>query len=75
MDIESAKLELIKKVLNTQKIEVLIKLLEVFEHGDDFWEELDEFDKDAVLRGISQLESGDHSSHDEVREDIKKLFK
>jgi len=76
MDIQATKLELMRLLLNTQKVHVLEKVKEILEKekGADFWDELDAEDQAAVNEGLDQVEKGQYVSHESVREDIKKRF-
>jgi len=74
MDIQATKLELMRLLLNTQKEHVLSRLKEVFdqEGETDFWDNLSKEDQKAIDEGISQLDKGQHLSHEAVQKEIEK---
>ena len=75
MDIQATKLELMKMLLNTQKEHVLQQIKEIFEKEEvDFWDDLSEEDIVAINEGLTQLDKGQHVSHETVREEIKSRF-
>jgi len=75
MDIQATKLELMQLLLSTQKEEVLQKVKDVFEQeAVDFWDELDLDERAAISEGLTQLDNGQHLSHEDVREEIQKKF-
>jgi len=76
MDI-SVKYRMISEIINSTDDNVLnaVKSLLNIEEETDFWEELSVEDKAAINEGLSQLDKGQHVSHQSVREEIKDRFK
>jgi predicted transcriptional regulator len=75
MDIQATKLELVQRLLNTQKEQVLQRVREVFQEEDiDFWDTLSADDKAAIDDGIAQLDQGEYVSQEAVNEGIKQRF-
>jgi predicted transcriptional regulator len=73
--IQSTKLELMQLLLNTNKIEVLQRVKEVFEkESEDFWDELTLEDQNAINEGLSQLDKGEYVSHESIKIEIKNRF-
>jgi predicted transcriptional regulator len=73
--IQSTKLELMQLLLNTNKIEVLQRVKEVFEkESEDFWDDLTVEDQNAINEGLSQLDKGEYVSHESIKEEIKNRF-
>lgn len=73
--IQSTKLELMQLLLNTNKIEVLQRVKEVFEkESEDFWDDLTVEDQNAINEGLSQLDKGEYVSHKSVKKEIKNRF-
>ena len=68
MNIEATKIELMKLLLNTQKISVLEKIKDIFrqESSLDWWEELSEEEHQEIEEGLSEFENGDIKSHKDV---------
>ena len=75
MDI-SVKYKMISKIINSNDEHVLsaIKSLLGIEDEVDFWDELSADDQAAINEGLEQLDSGQHVSHQSVREEIKNRF-
>lgn len=59
MDIQATKLELMKLLLNTQKEQVLERIIEIFEQeeGIDIWDNLTVENRSAIIEGIEQLDT------------------
>jgi predicted transcriptional regulator len=75
MDIQATKLELVQRLLNTQKEQVLQRVREVFQEEDiDFWDTLSADDKATIDDGIAQLDQGEYVSQEAVNEGIKQRF-
>jgi hypothetical protein len=73
MDIQTEKLELVKRLLDTDDESVLQEVKTVFEnHEKDFWTDLPEYVKTGIERSRKQAEAGLLTPHDEV---MKKYVK
>jgi len=67
MDVQTEKIELAKRVLDTEDEALLIQIKEVFEsHDKDFWDDLQEHVKAGIKRGQKQAAEGKLTPHDEV---------
>ena len=71
MDIRTSKIELVKIILNIDN-ESFIKKLTDFINNEksDFWNELTEYEKAEIKKGLEQLNSGKRNSYKEV---LKKI--
>jgi len=66
MDIQAAKLELVKLIVNIDNGKVIDKILKLLKsEQEDFWLELSENEKEEIQIGIKQLDSGDRISIDD----------
>lgn len=66
MDIESAKLELVKLIVNIDNKRVIDGLIKAIKSGEgDFWPSLSEGVKDEIRLGIKQLDAGQRIRLDE----------
>lgn len=73
MYIEATKLELIHLLLQTQKESLLAKLKKVFEdEGIDWWDELDEGERQEIQQGLEQADKGQLIPHKKVMERFDK---
>jgi len=67
MNIEATKLELMHLLLQTQKESLLAKVKRVFdEEQTDWWEDMDQEEKQEVETGLSQADKGMSSPHKKV---------
>jgi len=59
MDIQSAKLELVRQILELESSEIVNKLFQTLSHEKkDFWLDLSEAQKKEVELGLRQIEEG-----------------
>lgn len=66
MDIESAKLELVKLIVNIDNKRVIDGLIKAIKSGEgDFWPSLSQGVKDEIRLGIKQLDAGQRIRLDE----------
>ena len=70
MNIQAEKLEIMKMVLETNNPSILetIKGLFKIKSSPDFWETLTQDQKNDILQGIKDVDSGDIVDYDEFME-------
>ena len=67
MDLQTEKIELAQRLLETDDEAVLLQIKEVFEsHSKDFWDDLPEHVKAGIERGRKQAAEGKLTPHNEV---------
>jgi hypothetical protein len=76
MDIQSLKLNLVEKIIQTDKPSLLVKIGELFqsETTDDWWDKLPEEVQDSILKGVTDIEEGKHFSHEQVIQEAKQKY-
>jgi len=75
MNLQSEKIELAKRLLETEDESVLLQIKEVFEsHDKDFWHELPEHVKAGIEQGRKQAAEGKLTPHDEVMKKYAKYL-
>jgi predicted transcriptional regulator len=75
MDVQTEKIELAKRLLETEHEAVLIQIKEVFENYDrDFWHDLPQHVKAGIERGLKQAAEGKVTPHDEVMKKYAKYL-
>lgn len=66
MDIQTAKLELVKLIIGIDNKSIIDKLLSALKsENNDFWLDLSESEKQEIQFGIDQLDSGHRVSLDD----------
>ncbi|MGQ7871164.1 hypothetical protein [Sunxiuqinia sp. sy24] len=76
MDIQALKLDLVAKILKTEKSSLLIhiaKLLEK-ENDQDWWDQLPEEVQQSIRDGIEDASKGRTYSHDQVVREAKQKY-
>jgi hypothetical protein len=67
MDIQTEKIELTKRLLDTDDESVIKQVKDIFEsHEKDFWNELPENVKAGIERSRKQADAGLFTPHEEV---------
>jgi hypothetical protein len=76
MDIQTLKINLVKKILGTQDEDLLLEINEIIhEKGeDDWWNELPINIQDSILEGIQDIEKGKLYTHDQVIQEAKQKY-
>ncbi len=68
MDIQTLKIDLARKILNSNKPSVLEEIDEILKREDpqDWWDELPSEIQDSILEGLNESESGNLLTHEQV---------
>lgn len=67
MNIETAKLELMHLLLQTQKESILKKLKSVFEEDQvDWWSEMSKKEQEEIKTGLAQADEEKHKANETV---------
>jgi len=75
MDVQTEKIELAKRLLETDDEAILFQIKEVFEnHNRDFWNDLPDNVKAGIERGRKQTAEGKLTPHDEVMKKYAKYL-
>lgn len=76
MNIQAKKLELVQRILNTDKPSLLEKIKKIFEQeGEtDWWDEISDEEKTSIQEGLDQLDRGEGIPHEKVMEEIKAKY-
>lgn len=75
MDIQTEKIELVKRLLDIDDEAILQQVKEVFEsHGKDFWDELSQHVKEGIDRAKKQADAGQLTPHDVVMKKFEKYL-
>ena len=73
MSIEVQKIRLIERIARVESQLLIDQINAVLEQNEsDFYDELTDEQRASVQRGLTQVKSGDTSSHDEVKKMYQK---
>jgi len=77
MDLRAKKLELVQLILNTEKPSVLAKVEAVFtkEKGADWWDEISEAERKAIMNGLAEADRGELIPHEDVMKEVRAKYK
>jgi hypothetical protein len=71
MNIESRKINLINWISSIQEEDILEKVEKIQKEKADWWETVNNEDKNAIIEGENQLDNGEYFTRDQVRSKIK----
>lgn len=75
MDIQTEKISLVKRLLETDDETILQQVKDVFEHNEkDFWNDLPQHVKAGIEQSKKQAEAGMLTPHDEVMKKYAKYL-
>ncbi len=75
MDVQTEKIALAKRILETEDEAVLLQIKEVFDSNEkDFWADLPDHVKAGIERGRKQAAEGKLTPHDEVMKKYAKYL-
>lgn len=76
MDIQSLKIELAQKILQTDKPDVLSRVEQLLkaENNDDWWEMLPPEIQETISLGLKDVEDGNLLSHEQVVREAKEKY-
>jgi len=67
MNIQAEKLELVRKILDTDNPIILSSIKQIFTSSKkvDFWDSLPQSQKEEILKGIEEVENGETVDYEE----------
>jgi len=76
MDIQSLKIELVQKILASNKAALLKKVDQLFnaENNDNWWDELPMEVQESILLGLKEAEEGHVLTHEQVVQEAKEKY-
>ena len=76
MDIQTLKLNLVQRILNSKNKAILAKVNIIFqeESENDWWDELPQEIRDSISEGISDINTGKIFTHDQVMLEAKTKY-
>lgn len=76
MDIQSLKLDLVSKIINSDKPELLVEINNIFQQDtkDDWWDKLPEEVKESIFEGMADVKNGNVFTHEQVLQEVKQKY-
>jgi hypothetical protein len=76
MDIQSLKLDLVEKILKTDKPSLLIQINNLFlkEKTEDWWDRLPVEVQESILEGLKNTKEGNVFTHDQVMNEAREKY-
>jgi len=67
MNIQAEKLELVRMILETDNPGILSSIKRIFSNSKevDFWDNLPQYQKEEILKGIEEIEKGETMDYEE----------
>lgn len=67
MNIQAEKLELVRKILDTDNPSILSSIKQIFTSSKevDFWDSLPQSQKEEIFKGIEEVENGETVDYEE----------
>ncbi len=76
MDIQALKLELVSRIINTNKFSVLMEVDKIFqkEISADWWDELPEEVQESIMEGVKDIKKGNVHNHDQMIQEARQKY-
>lgn len=76
MDIQALKLDLVEKIIHTEKTSVLVKIKDLLqnENTEDWWESLPVEIQESIYEGLQDIKEGNVFTHDEIISEAKQKY-
>jgi hypothetical protein len=76
MDIQALKLELVNKIIHTEKQSLLVKINGLLQDdkSEDWWDLLPPEVRDSILEGMDDISEGNVFSHEQVIREAKQKY-
>ncbi len=76
MDIQALKLDLVEKIIHTEKTSTLFKIKDLLqeEKADDWWEDLPVEVQESIMEGLHDLKDGKVITHEEIISEAKQKY-
>jgi hypothetical protein len=77
MDLQAKKLEIVQLIINTEKPALLKIVEDILKKGqrDDWWDEIGEYEKQAIEKGLAEANRGELISHENVMKEVRAKYK
>lgn len=76
MDIQTLKLDLVEKIIQSEKTSVLIKIKELLqtENTVDWWDNLPQEIQESIFEGLNDVKEGKVFTHEQIISEAKQKY-
>jgi Mg/Co/Ni transporter MgtE len=76
MDIQTLKLDLVEKIIQSEKPSVLIKIKELLqtENTVDWWDNLPQEIQESIFEGLNDVKEGKVFTHEQIISEAKQKY-
>ena len=76
MDIQALKLNLVERIIQTEKPSVLLKISNILQNNteEDWWEKLPPEIQESIMEGLKDVEEGNTFTHEQVMQEAKQKY-
>jgi hypothetical protein len=76
MDIQALKIDLVEKIIRTEKQSILLKIRELLqkEKSGDWWEQLPPEIQESILDGMNDVLEGKVYTHEQVIQEAREKY-
>ncbi|HSO88005.1 MAG TPA: hypothetical protein VLQ91_15745 [Draconibacterium sp.] len=76
MDIQTLKLDLVEKIIQTEKPSILIKIKELLqtEKTEDWWDNLPQEIQESIFEGLDDVKKENLFTHEQVLQEAKQKY-
>lgn len=76
MDIQALKLDLVEKIIQTEKSSILFKIKKLLqdEKTEDWWDNLPIEVQESIIDGLDDVKKGDVFTHDQIISEAKQKY-
>ncbi|MGM0619527.1 MAG: hypothetical protein ACQETJ_00645 [Bacteroidota bacterium] len=76
MDIQTLKLDLVSKIIDTEKPELLMEISRLIQQDkkNDWWDELPEEVQKSIFEGMTDVQNGNVFTHEQIVQEVKQKY-
>lgn len=76
MDIQTLKLDLVSKIINTEKPDLLFEINKIFQQDkkSDWWDEIPSEVQESILEGMADIKEGNIFSNEQIVQEVKQKY-
>jgi len=76
MDIQTLKLDLVSKIIDTEKPELLMEISRLIQQDkkNDWWDELPAEVQKSIFEGMTDVQNGNVFTHEQIVQEVKQKY-